>query len=152
MWPYTVAHGGSRWMGCAFIPLTNLNRLAGRCEVRANDPPGQWATGRPSTQLLVAVRKWLAETNQEPTLRLQPRIPADLETICLKCLKNDPQKRYTSAEALGEDLRRFQSGEPNPCAAGESRRTGFALDELGLNAGGTCLGGLPGSCRIQGPG
>ena len=41
-----------------------------------------------------------------------PRIPRDLETIVLKAIEKDPKARYQSAEAMGEDLRRFLADEP----------------------------------------
>ena len=43
---------------------------------------------------------------------LEPRIPRDLETIVLKAIEKDPKARYQSADALGEDLRRFLADEP----------------------------------------
>jgi WD40 repeat protein len=47
-----------------------------------------------------------------PPARLQPTVPRELETICLKCLAREPRRRYASALELAEDLRRFRDGQP----------------------------------------
>ncbi|MBI3410784.1 MAG: protein kinase [Planctomycetes bacterium] len=64
--------------------------------------------GETTVETLIRVR---TEEPMSPR-RLQPRIPRDLETICLKCLEKEPPRRYASALALADDLRHFLDGEP----------------------------------------
>jgi serine/threonine-protein kinase len=70
-------------------------------------------TGRPpftGRHLLATVRQVVAE-EPTPPRQINPQIPKDLQTICLKCLEKDPRRRYASARALGDDLGAYQRGE-----------------------------------------
>lgn len=70
-------------------------------------------TGQPPFRADTPMNTMLSVISDEPTppRRLDAEVPRNLETICLKCLEKDPARRYASAEALADDLRRFQNGE-----------------------------------------
>jgi serine/threonine protein kinase/TolB-like protein/Tfp pilus assembly protein PilF len=56
--------------------------------------------------------KLLLDTEPRQPRLLNPKIDRDLSTICLKCLEKDPQRRYSSALALAEDLEHWLNHEP----------------------------------------
>jgi WD40 repeat protein len=101
-------------------------------------------TGRPPfsganpADILFQVR----DQDPVPPSRVIPTLPRDLNTITLKCLEKDPKKRYPSAGAVAEDLRRWRAGEPilaRPVGAAEKawkwarrRKAAAALTGLGL--------------------
>ncbi len=71
-------------------------------------------TGRPPFQgpTLDAILVQLRENEPVPPRRLNPTVPRDLETICLKGLARDPGKRYPSAQALANDLQLYLTQRP----------------------------------------
>ena len=71
-------------------------------------------TGRPpfSAATPMETLKLVIQENPIAPTRLNPSIPADLETICLRCLEKSSARRYPSARAFAEELGRFLRGEP----------------------------------------
>src|SRR5262249_45495452 len=74
----------------------------------------QLLTGRPPLTGETALATVLKVLHNEPVsvTSLQPNVPRDLETICLKCLRKEPRQRYGSALELAEDIQRFLRDEP----------------------------------------
>jgi len=116
-------------------------------------------TGRPPFQAATAMDTVIQILSDEPVppRRLNPSIPRDLETICLKCLEKKPDERYPSAAALAADLRRFLTGEPTAArpvtrlerAAKWARRKPALAASYLLGLLAVLLGGLGGTAVWQ---
>jgi WD40 repeat protein len=100
-------------------------------------------TGRPPFQAETPLETVLQVLHDQPVppSRLRAGLPRDLETVCLKCLRKEPDQRYASAQELAEDLGRFLGGEPiraRPVGPGERlvkwvRRRPAALTAAGAS-------------------
>lgn len=74
----------------------------------------EFLVGRPPLVSGDAVETLRLIVEREPIepLRIQPGIPRDLNTICMKCLRKDPAERYATALELADDLERFLERRP----------------------------------------
>ena len=70
--------------------------------------------GRPPFQAATPLETLRQVIESEPVAlrQLNPGVPRDLETIVLKCLEKAMPRRYATAQALAEDLRRYLDGRP----------------------------------------
>lgn len=90
--PYTVRHGAS----------DEERRLI--CEAQPPSP-SRLLESREGAGAIAAARGTTAR-------RLRRLLSGDLDTIVLTALRKEPERRYASAEALREDLRRYREGLP----------------------------------------
>lgn len=106
-------------------------------------------TGRPPFLAATPLETVLQVLEEEPVSprRLRPALSRDIETICLRCLEKDPARRYASAEALADDLKRYLNHEPilaRPAGAVEraikwARRRPAQAALLGLTVAGVIV-------------
>jgi serine/threonine-protein kinase len=131
----------------AFCPLIDIYALGAILY--------EMLTGRPPFrgESAAETERQVLHDEPVPPARLNPRVPRDLQTICLTCLQKDPARRYGSAADLADDLERFLGGNAihaRPVGAAERavkwcRRRPTAAAVVAISAvalAGAVLGGV----------
>ena len=95
--------------------------------------------------------KLLLDTEPRQPRLWNSKIDRDLSTICLKCLEKDPQRRYSSALALAEDLERWLRHEPILARHAGIITRGQKVDPAKSNqrAFGSIVGRVGSRCRLD---
>ena len=95
-----------------------------RGDGKAIDPRSDvWALGAVLYEILAAIPPFQADNAlrlmlkitkdaPKPPRQFNPKVPRDVDAIVMKCLEKDPARRYPTARALAEDLKRFLAGQP----------------------------------------
>jgi WD40 repeat protein/predicted Ser/Thr protein kinase len=103
----------------SYMPPEQANRQLGETTPRSDVYSlgavlYEMLTGRPPFLAAAPLETMLQVLHREviPPRMLNPSLPRDLETICVKCLEKCPQRRYPTARELGDDLQRFLRDEP----------------------------------------
>ncbi len=132
--PKVTDFGLAKWLGGAVDDRTKTGAIVGTPGYMAPEQTGaggravgpaadvyalgavlyECLTGRPpfAGDSPFEVLEQVRTAEPVPPRRLDPLIPRDLETVCLKCLRKAPHERYATAAELADDLRRFREGRP----------------------------------------
>lgn len=107
-------------------------------------------TGRQTYEADNALDIVIKSMSEDPVAprQIKPDVPIDLELICMKCLERDPNRRYSSAEAVAQDLERWSRGEPVSVRAASlgSLAGVWVKRNLQMAGGAAIVGSISGLC------